>query len=238
MSTSLASAHNTADPLFSYPRQAAFGRVLPKSKIYEHSRANGRLKALFVAQVERITWSYKLAPETLNISASKQVPEIQVFSIALKAPTLHEDVLRCIDSAVQYPVLFELTYEGKVQLKACYKRPAAGKGQGGNPASSKWQGSDYFASPWLKDDTPRKPMPIALNMTALYEQLLRQLIPLAAREKESLADLVERAGQVRAKQKEIEQVQARLGRERQFNRKVEINAQLRQLKTEFDELSY
>ena len=30
--------------LIAYPKQAAFGRVLPKSKIYEHSGANARLK--------------------------------------------------------------------------------------------------------------------------------------------------------------------------------------------------
>ena len=29
--------------LFAYPKQAAFGRVLPKNKIYEHSGANTRL---------------------------------------------------------------------------------------------------------------------------------------------------------------------------------------------------
>ena len=34
--------------LIAYPKQAAFGRVLPKNKIYEHSGANTRLKDLFV----------------------------------------------------------------------------------------------------------------------------------------------------------------------------------------------
>ena len=37
--------------LFAYPKQAEFGRVLPKNKIYEHSGANTRLKDLFVEQV-------------------------------------------------------------------------------------------------------------------------------------------------------------------------------------------
>ena len=48
--------------LFAYPKQAEFGRVLPKNKIYEHSGANTRLKDLFVEQVEQIVWRYKLAP--------------------------------------------------------------------------------------------------------------------------------------------------------------------------------
>jgi len=55
--------------LVSYPAQAAFGRTLPKSKIYEHSGANTRLKGLFVKQVEQIVWQYKLAPVSLIVRA-------------------------------------------------------------------------------------------------------------------------------------------------------------------------
>jgi hypothetical protein len=39
-----------------------------------------------------------------------------------------------------------------------------------------------------------------------------------------------------AKQRDIEQLTARLHREKHFNRKVEINSQLRQLKQKMDEL--
>ena len=55
--------------LFSYPPQAAFGRTLPKNKLYEKAGANTRLKDLFVAQVDQIVWQYKLAPETINLPA-------------------------------------------------------------------------------------------------------------------------------------------------------------------------
>ncbi len=114
--------------LFAYPKQAEFGRVLPKNKIYEHSGANTRLKDLFVEQVEQIVWRYKLAPETINLAAKPGVPEIQVFAIQLKTPELHHDVLRCIDGAVQFPIVFELTQgqgtEAKTQVVAAYKRPS------------------------------------------------------------------------------------------------------------------
>lgn len=96
-----------------YPKQAAFGRTLPKNKIYERSGANTRLKDLFVEQVEQIVWQYKLAPETINLAAKPEVPEIQVFAIQLKTPTLDFDVLRCIDGAVQFPIVFELIFEVK-----------------------------------------------------------------------------------------------------------------------------
>ena len=52
---------------FSYPRQAEFNRVLPKSKIYEHGKPSRAVRDCFVAQINQIVWQYKLAPETINL---------------------------------------------------------------------------------------------------------------------------------------------------------------------------
>jgi hypothetical protein len=216
--------------LWAYPAQAAFGRVLPKNKIYEHGGANTRLKDLFVKQVEQIVWQYKLAPETLNLPARPGVPEIQVFSLQLKTPELHPDVLRCIDAAVQFPVVFELGHGKRIQVAAAYRRPSEAD-------RSRWVFSDYFATKWLPANAARAPLPVALHLASLYEQLLRSLIPLPMRQQETLAEHAERAALAQAKQREFEKAAARLAKERQFNRKVEINAALRQLKIELEALS-
>ena len=52
-----------------------------------------------------------------------------------------------------------------------------------------------------------------------------------------MPEWVARVEQAQAKHREIEKIQARLNKEKQFNRKVEINAALRQLKTELQELT-
>ena len=213
----------------SYPKQAAFGRTLPKNKIYEHSGVTARVRELFVRQVEQIVWQYKLAPETINLPAKPGVPEIQVFAIQLKTPELNLNVLRCIDGAVQFPIIFELNFDGKTQVVAAYKRPSESD-------ASQWILSDYFATEWLPRDSERAAMPLALDLGALYEQMLSRLIPTPARLQESLADLVARVEQVAAKQREVEKVASKLAKEKQFNRKVEINAELRKLKTELEEL--
>lgn len=212
-----------------YPAQAAFGRALPKSKVYEHSGATTRLKDLFVKQVEQIVWAFKLAPETIHLPARPDVPEIQVFSLQLKAPELHRDVLRCIDGAIPFPIVFELAFEGRTQVIAAYKRL-------NESDANRWVISDYFATDWLPVGSQRATMPVVLHLGGLYEQLLHRLIPLSVRPQETLTELVARVEQVQAKQRELDKTTARLAKEKQFNRKVEINAQLRQLKTELDEL--
>lgn len=216
--------------LFVYPAKAAFGRVVSKAKLYEHGTVGARLKGLFAEQVDQISWQYKLAPETTNLPASPGVPEIQVFSVRLRASELHHDVLRCIDKAIPFPILFELHYEGRLQAVACYKRPSEAE-------AGRWICSDYFTADWTAAENSRVALPVALNLGGLYEQLLQALIPLTPRSTESLATLQERASKVQSLQREMAKTIAKLETERQFNRKVEINTRLRLLRNEFEALS-
>ena len=229
MSQSARFGSNTA--FIYYPKQAVFGRTLPKNKIYEHSGAHTRLKDLFVEQVEQIIWQYKLAPETINLPARPGVPELQIFSIQLKTSELNLDVLRCIDGAVQFPIIFELSFNGRTKVIAAYKRP-------NESDASRWVMSDYFTTAWLPSDYERAAMPLALDLGGLYELMLHRLIPTPARPQESLADLVARVELIAAKQREVEKAASRLAKEKQFNRKVEINAKLRILKIELEELKH
>lgn len=223
-------ARTASHPAFvRYPAQAAFGRTLPKNKLYAHSHASARLKNLFVQQVEQIVWQFKLAPETINLPARPAVPEIQVFAIQLKTPELSVDVLRAIDQAVQFPIIFELVHAGRTQVMACHKRPSEAD-------AGRWVLSDYFASGWLADHAERGAMPVALHLGSLYEQLLRALLPLPARPHEILVEQVARLTALTAKQREADKTAARLEKEKQFNRKVAINADLRRLQSELEAL--
>ena len=215
---------------FAWPAQAAVNRPVPKTKIYAHAKPTAALRALFVEQVESITWAYKLAPETINLPAKPDVPEIEVFEIALKLPDVSHSVLRCIDKAIPFPILFVLRFEDRIQAIAAYKRPS-------DAASGQWVLGDYHAAPWQKDDAPRAALPVALDLQGLYEQLVRHHLTIAARPGESLRDQLDRLAALAAKQTAANKLEARLAQEKQFNRKIEINAQLRTVRTELHALS-
>ena len=216
--------------LFDFPPQAKVGRVLPKSKIYQHGRVSAALRERFVRQVEQITWQYKLAPETINLPARAGIEEIEIFDVALKTDVLDEDVLRAIDRAIPLPIVFQLQHGQRTRMAAAYKRPSAAE-------AGKWVIDSYFAGAWQPTTAERRPLPIALDLHSLYEQLLRSLLPQAARPGESLAEQVERLTRLRSRQNEYSKMEARLHKEIQFNRKVALNAQLRELKTEIDQLA-
>ena len=220
---------------FEYPKSAASGRVLPKNKLYEHAGANTALKDLFVREVDQIVWRYKLAPETINLSAVKSVIEIQVFDISLKTGRLSEAVLRAIDKAIPFPLIFELTHGGKRKAMAAFKRPSEAD-------STKWVISEYFATDWVAADSARLPLPVTLNLGALYEELLSSLMPqpvqaIPGRDGEDIQARVNRMEAIRAKTRDVERINARLAREKQFNKRVAINAELRAAKLELERLT-
>ena len=68
---------------------------------------------------------------------------------------------------------------------------------------------------------------VALDLAGLYEQIVRHHIQLPPRTGESLADHVARFRAIEAKRRERKLLETRLERDKQFNRKVELNARLR-----------
>jgi hypothetical protein len=179
------------------------------------------------------------------------VAEIQVFRITARTATLDRDVLRAIDKAIPFPLIFEVAHGGRVRLAATYKRPSEAD-------SARWVVvGDYFQGDWLPEDAPRAALPVALNMGALYERLLEPLVvgqtarlvpgkgeaqqtPFTLAEAERPVSLEERIAQaeaIKAQAREVERIKARLGREKQFNKRVAINSELRAAKEHLERLS-
>jgi hypothetical protein len=80
---------------------------------------------------------------------------------------------------------------------------------------------------------------VAVDLGGLYEQMLRQHmlaspLGLSPRVGESLAATVHRGSQIRALRRECQRLETMLRKEIQFNRKVEINRELRQCRSELN----
>ena len=215
--------------MFDYPVKAEFNRILPKSKIYAFAKPGRAVRDRFVSQVAEIVWKYKLSPETINLPSREGIQEIQIFQIALKTPELAEDVLRTMDRAIPSPIFFDLAFEGCVKTTAAYKRPSGS-------AAVKPALDAYFATAWQPVGIVRPPLPIALDLAGLYEQMLRHLLPVPQRAGESVHSQVERAHLIGTKERECLRLEARIRQEAQFNRKVEINSELRRCKAELVQL--
>ncbi len=212
-------------PIYQYPDQALVNRNIPKTKFYEHASISRVVKDAFVSQIQQITWAYKLSPETTNLGATKGLFEIQVFNIQLKTPELDNGLLLSIDKAIPHPIIYQLFFEDKMRVVMAYKRL-------NEVDETKWVIEQYLSTEWFAAEDVerlRKPLPFALNLGGLYEQMLKALMPIPANEGENIKAQTERLAQITQKQKEIAQLQSKMRNEKQFNRKVEMNNQLKAL---------
>lgn len=216
--------------LYQFPKSAAFGRAVAKSKIYEHAGVNTKLKERFVRDIDKILWAYKLSPQTINIPASQNVHELQVFTVDLKVPNLSVEVLHTIDKAVPSPIIFELNYNGKQRYIAAYKRVSEAD-------KTKWVISGYFETQWYSASDKRKELPMVLNMAALYQAILKSIISLPVRDGEGMEQLVDRVDQLKLKEREAAHLSSRIRKEKQFNRRVELNRTLSMLKKDISQLT-
>ncbi len=215
--------------LFHYPKTTEFNKPVPKTKILAHSRPSTVLREQLTDQVAQIVWKHKLFSTALNLHATGAVSEIQIFEIFLKGEELAEGVLKLIDRAVAFPIIFELHRADHVCVSAAYKRPSGAD-------SAKWVVGDYFRSPWLPVDTERAPLPLALDLGALYREMLQTLMPHVPFPGETMEEFAERVAAIASKQKACDKLQGAVNRERQFNRRVELNRDLQQAKSELADL--
>lgn len=215
--------------MFIYPAKALFNRVLPKTKLYANAKPSKAIKDKFISQISEIVWKYKLSPDTTNLAARDGFTEIQIFDILLKDPELNTEVLGVIDKAIPYPIFFRLRYEERVKGVAAFKRLAA-------DGSGKWLVEEYFETEWTDVAAPSMPLPVALDLKALYDQMLFAYIDLPPREGEALETLVERVKMIRKYRRELRALEVKMTSEKQFNRKVELNAKVRAIQSQLREL--
>ena len=223
---------STTSILYQFPVSAKFESVISKNKIYEHTRPSTRTKSLFINEVEKIIWSYKLSSTTINLPSSHDVKEIQIITILLKTESFSQDILYTIDKAIPSPILFELKYGDKIKYSASYKRP-------NDADKSKWVVSPYYTSTEYTElkESHFKELPIALDMKSLYEALLLELIPTKKRKHESLQQLMNRVEEAQNIQSEIGKLYNRILKENQYKYKVELNHELNIKKKILQELT-
>lgn len=215
---------------YRYPERAAVGVQIPKSRIYGHGQLGKALRERFVAQVERMVWAWKLAPETINLPERAGVQEIQIIELLQRSSELDIAVLQAIDKVIPRPIVFSLCYEDRVRTAAAYKRPSEADG-------SKWVLGEHYLGDWQPQEGERQPLPVALDLQALYEQMLRGLLPYPARPGEAIAAQLQRVDAIRRHERERARLSQQLQRERQFNRKLTLHAQLRSLNQLIETLS-
>ena len=198
------------------PRSTEVNRRVAKEKLYQNASLTPQTRAMIKDQIESVFWRNKLADSTMAISAGETAPEIQIFEIQLRQKELDKRVLPAIAKAIPYKILFILVFGDEAQVWIEVS---------GTFYNTDWQPLGGFA---LKFE--------GLNLDAVYENLVRQISGGRLGTEGDIEEAVDRDKQRQKLEREIAALEKKLLREKQFNKQVVLNSELKQLKKDLEEL--
>jgi len=204
---------------FSLPKEAYVNKFVAKTKFYEKAGLSSRLQKEFINKIQKITWKYKLAESTIGISKTEKVTEIQIFEIELKEQVIPKNILKVIDKAIPYQILYCFIYGENKAYGITLKEDT--------------KAENYYFSDWneekIFDFT-------GIDLEKVYQKLVTSFISNDVQGKESFTNIIDTDNNIRTLQNEIIILENKIKKEKQFNRKVEINKQLLQKKEQLIEL--
>lgn len=213
------------------PKTMEFNKRIPKQKFYENMDISPALKKVFVEQVRSIYWKNKIAASTTNLAAGTDVTELEVLEVRLRSPVSDDSLLRQIDKEIPYHILFLLEYQGKYQAWIGYKEAAAS-------GTNAFKVNGYYHTAWLPED--ELPLKVeGLSVDKVYENFVRQIAGdtlKTADAGETLKESVARSEQKQQLEKQIATLQAKIRKEKQLNKQMQMNTELKKLKKELEVL--
>lgn len=206
-------------PEHTYLRPA---RQIAKKRFLQELSLGSPARRSLDDDVHAIYWTASLKEASLHLPPGKEVTEIEVFTLALRQPRIDEALLTAIDRAIPYHILYLLTYEGRTQAWISYKETAQ--------ANEAFRVEKYYHTDWQVAEE----LPLALRGTSLdevYENLVRAIAGERLRlQGGSLRTAVQEDEQRAAIEKEIAALTKKRNREKQLNRKMELNARIKKLR--------
>lgn len=218
----------TYNPL-NFPTATIVAQIVPKNAFYK--RANPRrataLKDFLTTTFERITWLYKLHPDTLNVADGRQVHEIDVFLCTLKETSYDERLLSELDALLPRQTIYLIGQDGRFDILMQYKAVSE---QGSIKPSGRWERLSKV------DLSTQALTLVGYDMDAVYAHLLGQLSQLGTLSDTDYQKVDELKRQAERLQKECEALTKKKKQEKQYNLRLEIHRALKQQQVELAKL--
>ena len=204
---------------FKLPQNAFVNKFVAKSKFYERASLSTKLQNEFINKIKKITWKYKLAEETIGVPKTDTVTEIQIFDIELKEQVIPKNVLKIIDKAIPYQILYRFIYNNCVAYGITLKES--------NKAEK------YYFKEW--DEKVEFDF-TGINLEKIYQKLVKAFIRKKALVKYDFKLQIDLDHKIEDLEKNIYTIEKKIKKEKQFNRKVEMNKTLLKKKSELSQI--
>ena len=219
------------------PDSCFIGSTIYKKLFYENANLSSSDKYLFSDIIDKIVWLYCLKPETINVQAYmdevREYPEIEVIEVIVNKDYGLNRIAEIIMRTIPYPMLLIFKLEDKIRFYMAQQRT-------NQRDSSKNTIEELISTDWLRNDSALfakldiKQMRFT-NFYTLYSDIVDAISIYNLSAIMPTDDTVTgaQARELSAKIEDIEQRIANLlsilQKETQFNRKMELNIEIKRL---------
>ena len=207
------------DNILNFPKETIVSRVVPKTMFYRFMEVNPRMKTRFVNDVVSITWLYKLAPDTLNVTDTEDMKEVEVFVAILKQPDCPPDLFAFIDANMPHHIVFVLLHESNAMLLVNYKEWA-------DNTHTKFRITQAFTSPWVNVSELSLKIE-GQSLPRIYDNFVAQVSGIGEHKAGALAEIVQLKNDIAKAESELQTLQKKMRKEPQLDRQMMMNKEVK-----------
>lgn len=215
------------DNILHFPAGTIVDSVVPKTKFYRFMEVNPRMKAHFVNDVESIRWLYKLSPDTLNVTASDDMKEIEVFVATLKEADCPTDLFTFIDTHMPRHIVFILQHGDSSMLLINYK-------QWRDDTHTSFKITQMFASPWVPTSSLRLIID-GQSLPRIYNNFVAQISGIGEHKAGSMEEIIALRQKITKQEAELQKLEKRMRREPQVDVQMEMHKQVKAKRLELQQ---
>lgn len=195
------------------PRACVVDKFVPKKTFYEKVNIPNSIREEFIDKLSKIYWKYKIAEDTINISKTENVEEIEIFELELKEKYNCKNIIRIITKNIPYPILFYIKYESNFQYAIKYN-------------------DEIFFNEWNDNISFTFS---GLNIEVIYDNIVKSIVKIDNSVIDVNAEL-QKQNILQNLEKEISKLENKIRSEKQFNIRVQYNEQITEIKKKIEEL--
>lgn len=195
------------------PLSCVVDKFIPKKTFYEKVNISNSIKEEFTDKLSKIYWRYKISEDTMNISKTEDVEEIEIFELELKEKYNCKNIIKTITKNIPYPILFYIRYENDFEYAIKYNEEIY---------FSEWNNEISFTFN-------------GLNIEMIYDNIVKTITNID----KSVKDLngeIQKQNEIAKLENEIKKLEGKIHSEKQFNIKVQYNELIAELKKKIEEL--
>lgn len=195
------------------PKSCEVDKFIPKKTFYEKVNISNAIKQEFIDKIEKIYWKHKVSEDTINVTKTEEVEEIEIFELVLKEKCDVKNLIKVITKEIPYVILFVIKFNNEFKYAVRVD-------------------NDILTTNWNEKKDFNF---VGINLKEVYNNIVRKMINDDSTE--NIQVVLENNKQKEELEKKINVLKNKINKEIQFKKKVELNQELRILEKELEELA-